>query len=238
MKKLLAFTMCCLVLPAFTAQAKRAAKPEQVETPVLTDASLSNAADSAAYAMGILMANEIKPLVEQRNMRMDEFAFGFNSVLFGRNLKMTQAEADTCFKNYTQKLRKTMYDKQKAEQAAFLAENKKREGVVETASGLQYQVVTQGQGAKPGPGDRVKVHYQGFLLDGTKFDSSIDRGEPIVFGVNQVIAGWQEGLQLMNVGSKYTLYIPYELGYGVQGAGGVIPPCATLIFEVELLGIE
>ena len=120
----------------------------------------------------------------------------------------------------------------------FLAENRQREGVQETASGLQYQVVREGNGPKPALTDRVKVHYEGFLLSGEKFDSSVDRGEPAVFPLNQVIAGWTEGLQLMPVGSKYTLYIPYQLAYGDKGAGRVIPPYATLIFEVELLGIE
>jgi FKBP-type peptidyl-prolyl cis-trans isomerase len=118
----------------------------------------------------------------------------------------------------------------------FLADNKKREGVQETPSGLQYEVITLGTGAKPGPEEVVKVHYTGTLLDSTKFDSSVDRGEPAVFGVNQVIKGWQEGIQLMPVGSKFKFYIPYELGYGANGTGP-IPPYSTLVFEVELLEI-
>jgi FKBP-type peptidyl-prolyl cis-trans isomerase len=131
---------------------------------------------------------------------------------------------------------KLQYGKNIDEGEKFLAENKKREGVKETASGLQYEVIKMGTGAKPGPEETVKVHYTGTLLDGTKFDSSVDRNEPAVFGVNQVIKGWQEGIQLMPVGSKFKFYIPYELAYGANGTGP-IPPYSTLIFEVELLDI-
>lgn len=120
----------------------------------------------------------------------------------------------------------------------FLANNAKRPEVKTTASGLQYEVIEQTLGQKPKATDKVRVHYEGTLIDGTVFDSSYKRGESITFGLNQVIKGWTEGLQLMSVGSKYKLYIPYELGYGAQGAGGSIPPYAALIFTVELLGIE
>jgi len=121
----------------------------------------------------------------------------------------------------------------------FLAANAKKPGVVTTASGLQYEVMVQGAGgAKPKATDKVKTHYHGTLTNGTIFDSSVQRGEPISFGLNQVIKGWTEGLQLMSVGDKYRFFIPFELAYGERGAGGVIPPYATLIFEVELLGIN
>ncbi len=131
---------------------------------------------------------------------------------------------------------KKQFGKNIDEGEKFLADNKKREGMQETASGLQYEVITMGTGPKPAAEEVVKVHYTGTLTDGTKFDSSVDRGEPAVFGVNQVIKGWQEGIQLMPVGSKFKFYIPYELGYGEQGTGP-IPPYSTLIFEVELLEI-
>ena len=119
----------------------------------------------------------------------------------------------------------------------FMAQNARRPGVTVTASGLQYEVLKQGSGAKPSANSVVRVHYTGTLLDGTKFDSSVDRGEPAEFGVNQVIAGWTEALQLMPVGSKYKLYIPAAIAYGARGAGEAIPPNAALIFEVELLDI-
>lgn len=119
----------------------------------------------------------------------------------------------------------------------FLEDNAKNEGVVTTASGLQYKVLEEGFGSKPRATETVKVHYRGTLIDGTEFDSSYKRGEPISFPLNRVIAGWTEGLQLMKTGAKYELYIPYNLAYGPQGAGGVIPPYATLIFQVELLEV-
>ena len=120
----------------------------------------------------------------------------------------------------------------------FLAANALKDGVQVTESGLQYEVITMGNGQKPAAIDKVKVNYEGTLIDGTVFDSSYQRGEPIVFGVNQVIAGWTEALQLMPVGSTFMLYIPQNLAYGERGAGQQIPPYSTLIFKVELLGIE
>lgn len=120
----------------------------------------------------------------------------------------------------------------------YLIDNAKKDGVQTTPSGLQYRVIEAGNGAKPKASDTVRVHYKGTLINGTKFDSSYDRNESISFPLNGVIAGWTEGLQLMPIGAKYELVIPSELGYGARGAGGVIPPDATLIFEVELLGIE
>ena len=129
-------------------------------------------------------------------------------------------------------------EKNKAGNVKFLEENKSKEGVKVTASGLQYIVLKEGTGAKPTAESQVKVHYHGTLIDGTVFDSSVDRGEPAEFGVNQVIPGWTEGLQLMSVGSKYKFFIPQELGYGARQAGEKIKPYSTLIFEVELLEVK
>ena len=129
------------------------------------------------------------------------------------------------------------YGKQKQDAEQFLAENKSREGVITTESGLQYEVITLGTGIKPTIHDKVKVHYHGTMIDGTVFDSSVERGEPITFALTQVISGWTEGLQLMPVGSKFIFYIPYNLGYGEQQVGP-IAPYSTLIFEVELIDIE
>lgn len=128
-------------------------------------------------------------------------------------------------------------DAEIAKGKSFLEENKKRSGITETASGLQYEVLVQGNGLKPGPASKVTTHYHGTTIDGKVFDSSVQRGQPLSFGLNQVISGWTEGLQLMPVGSKYKFFIPHNLAYGERGAGGSIPGGATLIFEVELLGI-
>jgi FKBP-type peptidyl-prolyl cis-trans isomerase FklB len=130
-----------------------------------------------------------------------------------------------------------MIEKNKREGAAFLEENKKKEGVVTTASGLQYKVITKGTGPSPKATDKVKVHYKGTLLDGKVFESSYDTNQPIEFLLNQVIKGWNEGLQLMQVGAKYQFFIPYDLGYGEMGRGDKIPPSTVLTFEVELLDI-
>ena len=159
---------------------------------------------------------------------------GFINGLLGDEEQMTGEAAG----EYIQTTMNTIkYGDTQADGEQFLAENALKEGIVVTESGLQYEVIKMGRGKKPAATDRVKVHYHGTLINGTVFDSSVDRGEPIVFGLNQVIAGWTEGLQLMPIGSKFKFYIPQELGYGAQSAGS-IPPYSTLIFEVELLGIE
>ena len=124
------------------------------------------------------------------------------------------------------------------ENAAYLAQNAQKEGVVVTESGLQYRVLTEGTGASPSASDTVEVHYKGTLVDGSQFDSSYDRGETIEFPLNRVIKGWTEGVQLMREGATYEFVIPAELGYGARGAGGVIPPNATLIFQVELIAVK
>ena len=155
----------------------------------------------------------------------------------GLNNYDTQFDSRTAGEYIENTMNQIKYGDTKAESEKFLEENKLKEGVITTESGLQYEVITMGKGKKPQATDRVKVHYHGTLIDGTVFDSSVDRGEPITFALNQVIPGWTEGVQLMPVGSKFRFYIPQELGYGSRQAGS-IPPYSTLVFEVELLGIE
>jgi FKBP-type peptidyl-prolyl cis-trans isomerase len=175
---------------------------------------------------------------------LDSLIDAIRSTYKGEELAMTTEEAAAIRQEFVQKKQA----EQKAETAVagqsnlaegqkFLAENKAKEGVQTTASGLQYKVLTMGEGAKPAATDTVKVHYRGTLLDGTEFDSSYARNEPISFALNRVISGWTEGVQLMPIGSKFTFYIAPELAYG-EGGGGPIPPNSTLVFEVELLDIE
>ena len=158
-------------------------------------------------------------------------------MLEGNKTAITHNEAREIVNNYFAELEKSVNEKNIAQGKAFLDANRNNPNVVTLPSGLQYEVIREGNGKKPKATDRVRCHYEGTLLDGTLFDSSIKRGEPAVFGVNQVIKGWVEALQLMSEGAKWKLYIPSELAYGVQGAGDMIPPYSTLIFEVELIEV-
>ena len=203
----------------------------------ITGSKLKSAEDSLAYAIGI--ANYFYFMSDSLVIDPVMFAKGMIDAENEKNTldeQTAQGYVMTDMQKRQADQMKKAYGKNIDEGEKFLAENKKREGVQETSSGLQYEVITMGTGDKPGPEDVVKVHYTGMLMDSTKFDSSLDRGEPAQFGVNQVITGWQEGIQLMPVGSKFKFYIPYELGYGEQGTGP-IPPYSTLLFEVELLEI-
>jgi FKBP-type peptidyl-prolyl cis-trans isomerase len=203
----------------------------------VTGSKVKSPEDSLAYALGI--ANYFYYMTDSIEIDPVLLAKGMLDAKDGKNT-LDEQKAQEYVMTYMQKRQaeqmKKMYGKNIDEGEKFLADNKKRDGVQETASGLQYEVVTMGTGAKPTAVDMVKVHYTGKLLDSTTFDSSVDRGEPVEFGVNQVIQGWQEGLQLMPVGSKFKFYIPYELAYGEQGTGP-IPPFSTLVFDVELLDI-
>jgi FKBP-type peptidyl-prolyl cis-trans isomerase len=203
----------------------------------VTGTKVKSPEDSLAYALGI--ANYFYYMTDSIDIDPVLLAKGMLDAKSGKNT-LDEQGAQGYVMTYMQKRQadqmKKVYGKNIDDGEKFLAENKKREGVQETSSGLQYEVITMGTGEKPGPQDVVRVHYTGMLLDSTKFDSSLDRGEPAQFGVNQVIPGWQEGIQLMPKGSKFKFYIPYELGYGESGTGP-IPPYSTLIFEVELLDI-
>lgn len=191
-----------------------------------------------AFGMGQRMAAESMPL------DVDAFRMGLEDGLTDATPRLTQEEIAAEMQAYQEKAmaeheaaQAALGEANKAASEAFLAENAAREGVVTTESGLQYEVLTEGTGAKPGPEDTVEVHYRGTLVDGTEFDSSYGRGETVTFGVGQVIPGWTEALQLMPAGSKWKLAIPSELAYGAGGAGRLIGPNAALVFEVELIGI-
>lgn len=171
------------------------------------------------------------------NVDFDELFKGLKAVLTGEKPEIEPAECGEILQKYFTELEENKIKATMEEGQAFLAANATRPEVTTLPSGLQYEVITEGKGAKPKATDTVRCHYHGTLVDGTVFDSSVQRGEAINFPVNGVIAGWVEALQLMPVGSKWKLYIPYNLGYGARGAGQSIPPYATLIFEVELIDI-
>jgi len=193
--------------------------------------------DKLSYAVGMSMASNLMNS-GLKNIDVDSFVKAFNDVMNNNALSLEPQEANQILQDYFSKQQEEMLNKNIEKGKTFLAENSKKEGVTTLPSGLQYEVITEGSGDKPKATDSVKCHYHGTLLDGTVFDSSVQRGQPAVFGVNQVIKGWVEALQLMSVGSKWKLFIPSNLAYGEQGAGSSIEPNSTLIFEVELLGIE
>ena len=193
--------------------------------------------DKLSYAVGMSMASNLMNS-GLKNIDVDSFVKAFNDVMNNSALDLEPQEANQILQDFFSKAQDQMLNKNIEEGKAFLEENSKKEGVTTLPSGLQYEVIKEGTGEKPSATDSVKCHYHGTLLDGTVFDSSVQRGEPAVFGVSQVIKGWVEGLQLMSVGSKWRLFIPSDLAYGEQGAGSSIQPNSTLIFEVELLGIE
>lgn len=199
--------------------------------------------DKVSYALGIGIGRQLSQM-GAADLNIDDFAQAIKDVIAG-DLKLGDAEAQQIVQEFFAK----QEEKQKAETAEkgkaakqdgekFLAENGKKEGVITTASGLQYQVLREGNGQSPKATDTVECHYEGTLIDGTKFDSSYDRGQTATFPLNQVIAGWTEGLQLMKEGGKYRFFIPYELGYGERGAGASIPPFSTLVFDVELVSVK
>jgi FKBP-type peptidyl-prolyl cis-trans isomerase FklB len=200
-----------------------------------TAPSLKSSADSFSYAIGLSIASFYKAQgVKDINNQLV-----LKALTDARNNKplLNDQQVNNCIVNYMQSARSEKASGNKKAGEAFLAENKKKAGVVTTPSGLQYQVLKEGNGPKPTADDQVKVHYRGTLLDGTEFDSSIGRGEPITFGLKNVIPGWTEGVQLMPVGSKYRFFIPSNLAYGDNPAGPHIKEGSTLIFEVELLEI-
>ena len=192
--------------------------------------------DKFSYAIGLGIGQNLLSMGAQ-GINVEDFAQAIADVLNRKETAISHNEAREIVNKYFAELEEKMNAENIEKGKAFLAENAKKEGVVTLPSGLQYEVITEGNGKKPSATDRVKCHYEGTLIDGTLFDSSIKRGQPAVFGVNQVIKGWVEALQLMSEGSKWRLYIPSDLGYGAQQAGEMIPPHSTLIFDVELIEV-
>ncbi len=223
------------------AQVKKAVTKPVVATKPVTKAVenlFKNNADSASYALGARIAQNIKSQGFD-GINQAIFQKAMNDVFKGNKLAIVEEGLDACIGTYQQKAQSAKSSVAKAAGKKFLVANAKRAGVVTLPSGLQYEVVKAGADTtKPKLGDKVKCHYHGTLIDGKVFDSSVDRGEPIVFPVAGVIKGWTEALQLMTVGSKWKLYIPSELAYGDQQAGPSIAPGSTLIFDVEVIGIE
>lgn len=210
--------------------------------PTSSSAKLETDDAKAAYSIGYMTAKSMSAQVP--SLETKSYMAGFKDAYAKKDPAIKEEDMKTVLMAFEAKVRKEAEEKQKKDAAeavtkgaSYLAENAKKAGVTTTASGLQYQVIKEGSGAKPAATDTVKVHYEGKLVDGKVFDSSIKRGEPVEFPLNQVIAGWTEGLQLMTVGSKYKFVIPANLGYGEQG-GGPIPANSVLTFEVELLEIN
>ena len=192
--------------------------------------------DKVSYALGLSIGNNFQNS-GIKQLQVEDFMKGLEDVLGEKQPAISYEEAKQVINDYFMKLQQERLEINKQAGAEFLEINRHKAGVVELPSGLQYEILKQGTGAKPSASDKVKCHYHGTLINGTVFDSSVQRGEPATFGVSQVIPGWVEALQLMPVGSKWRLFIPSNLAYGEHGAGDVIEPNSTLIFDVELLDI-
>ena len=193
--------------------------------------------EKLSYALGLIIGNNLKGM-NIEGLITGEFTRAVEQVLNGDKLEMTEVQAQGLVQEFLREQQEAAGKAAREAGENFLAENAKREGVKVTETGLQYEVLTPALGIKPTPTDTVTCHYEGRLIDGTDFDSSYRRGEPASFPLQGVIRGWTEGLQLMSIGSKFRFFIPFDLAYGAQGAGGSIPPYAALIFDVELIGIE
>ena len=190
-----------------------------------------------SYSLGMSMATQLMQ-TGLENLDVEAFVKAFSEIMKNEETTMSLEEASQHIQEYFSAKQNEMLEMNKQKGELFLAENAKKENVVTLPSGLQYEILTEGNGAIPTATDTVNCHYHGTLIDGTVFDSSVQRGQPATFGVTQVIKGWVEALQLMPVGSKWRLFVPSDMAYGKQGAGNDIQPNATLIFEVELLGIQ
>ena len=200
--------------------------------------------DKLSYALGLGIGRQLSQM-GAADLNIDDFAQAVKDMIDGKEPQVATAEAQQIVEDFFRKQEEKQraeaaekYKGAKSEGEKYLSENAKKEGVVTLPSGLQYQVLKEGNGKSPKATDKVVCHYEGMLVDGTMFDSSIQRGEPATFPLNGVIAGWTEGLQLMKEGAKYRFFIPYQLGYGERGAGASIPPFAALVFDVELIEVK
>jgi FKBP-type peptidyl-prolyl cis-trans isomerase FklB len=202
-----------------------------------SEVQLKNSLDSVSYSIGISISNNLKQQGLD-SINAQAIAKAIEDVYGEKTLLISEEQTNQIIQTYFTSMQEKKHEGAKKAGVEFLANNAKKSGVTTLPSGLQYEVVKMGDGPKPTINDKVKTHYHGTLIDGTVFDSSVERGEPVSFPVSGVIRGWTEALQLMPVGSKWRLYIPYDLAYGDRGAGGMIQPYAALVFDVELLGIE
>ena len=193
--------------------------------------------DKLSYALGLGIGRQLSQM-GAAEIVAEDFAQAIKDVLAGEELKVSDGEAQTIVNKFFEEKKNAQAKSAKAEGENFLAENAKKDGVVVLPSGLQYQVLKEGTGKQPKATDQVECHYEGTLINGQVFDSSYQRGQTATFGLNQVIAGWTEGVQLMKEGAKYRFFIPYNLAYGERGAGQSIPPYAALVFDVELVAVK
>lgn len=239
--------MLLLLVVVMTAEAKekkpRKSKKSKQQVEVVAEPApvFKNDVDSMSYALAVNVASELLKNMQslfKGEYNKDLFLRAFNAVLKGDSLLISPEASQTILQEYFAAVQEKTAVEKREEGLRFLAENAQKPDVRTTASGLQYTILTAAEGPRPQATDKVRVHYEGTLIDGTKFDSSYERGNPVDFELDKMIPGWIEGIQLMSVGSKYKFFIPYELGYGAQGAGGVIPPYSMLIFTVELLEIN
>ncbi len=230
MRRILEFSLFLLVLSASACQSQNG------------PATLNTEDQKASYAIGLQMGSQLAPA--DAHLDLDAYMAGIRDGMAGSDPALPQEELQTALQALNAAVqeeetarRAAAAETNSAEGEAFLAENATEDGVIVTESGLQYEILREGDGATPGETERVTIHYKGTLIDGTQFDSSYDGGTPATFGVNGVIPGFSEGLKLMNVGSQYRFTIPSDIGYGPNGSGQVIGPNAVLVFEVELLEI-
>jgi FKBP-type peptidyl-prolyl cis-trans isomerase FklB len=212
-------------------------KSEITELKKPVEVNLNDTTGNASYCFGVIMGYNMKT-AGLDSIDIDTYVVAMKDVFTNKPLKVDRAQAEATIQQYIQQamMKKTAVVREESQK--FLDANKTKPGVKTTASGLQYQVLSEGKGKSPSASDRVTVHYTGKLTDGTTFDSSVERGQPATFGVSQVISGWTEALQMMKEGDKWMLYIPYSIGYGERGSPPQIPPFATLVFEVELIKVN